>query len=241
MAIYTPYTYLIGWTTHNKWYYGVRYSESNNCLYETGCHPDDLWVTYFTSSIEVKRFVEIHGSPDIIEVRRTFDTAIKAQDWEDRVLKKLFPHKTFWLNRRFGGSRFVPTKDSIERNKISKKNRTPEYDARVRKNISEGSKTGHKNRSEETKRRVSEKVKKQNKNRDSSVNRKIASSVSKSWYSLEEKDREDIIEKRRATLLRKKELGIKRKPPTISKISCICCRKVFDPGNFSKHIRKNQE
>jgi hypothetical protein len=241
MSIYTPYTYLIGWSAHNKWYYGVRYSKSSNCLYETGCHPNDLWVTYFTSSVEVKRFIEMKGQPDVIEVRKTFDDAKSAQDWEDKVLKRLFAHKYLWLNRRFGGSRFVPTKDSIERNKISKKNRDPEYDLIVRKNISEGSKTGHKNRSEETKRRVSERVKEQNKNRDPSVNRKIASSVSKSWYRLSEKEREIIIEKRKATLSKKRELGIKRKTPTISKISCLCCRKVFDPGNFSKHLKKNQE
>lgn len=101
-TIYKPYTYLIGWTRHDKWYYGVRYAQKNrkkNCLYETGCHPDDLWKTYFTSSKIVHEFVEIHGQPDIIQVRKTFDDPAKAQNWERKVLLKLntkFSNK--WLN-----------------------------------------------------------------------------------------------------------------------------------------------
>lgn len=42
MYIYTPYTYLIGWSKHNIWYYGKRTAKN--------CHPNDFWVTYFTSS-----------------------------------------------------------------------------------------------------------------------------------------------------------------------------------------------
>ena len=38
----TPYTYLIGWSKLDKWYYGCRYG--------INCHPDDFWKTYFTSS-----------------------------------------------------------------------------------------------------------------------------------------------------------------------------------------------
>ena len=47
------YTYLIGWTKYNIQYYGVRYAK--------GCHPDDLWKTYFTSSKYVKEFREKNG------------------------------------------------------------------------------------------------------------------------------------------------------------------------------------
>jgi hypothetical protein len=36
MNIYnTPYTYLIGWSNQNKYYYGVRYAKD--------CHPNDFW------------------------------------------------------------------------------------------------------------------------------------------------------------------------------------------------------
>jgi hypothetical protein len=76
-----PYTYLLKWTQLNISYYGVRYSKS--------CNPNDLWVTYFTSSHHVTAFVKQHGDPDVIQIRKTFqDTAI-ARQWEHRVLKRL--------------------------------------------------------------------------------------------------------------------------------------------------------
>ncbi len=76
-----PFTYLIGWSTAKKFYYGVRYA--NNC------HPSDLWTTYFTSSAFVARFREEFGEPDIIEVRRTFDSKLSAKLWEHRVLRRM--------------------------------------------------------------------------------------------------------------------------------------------------------
>ena len=73
-----PYTYLIGWSEQNMFYYGVRYAKN--------CHPDDLWKTYFTSSKYVKEFREEHGDPDIIQIRKTFEDKRSAIDWEDKVL-----------------------------------------------------------------------------------------------------------------------------------------------------------
>lgn len=83
MKIYNhkPYTYLIGWPSLNKWYYGVRYAKN--------CCPDDLWVSYFTSSRLVKNFVTQHGDPVVREIRKTFFSIQEAQQWESRVLKKL--------------------------------------------------------------------------------------------------------------------------------------------------------
>jgi hypothetical protein len=86
---YTPYTYFIGWSTMNKWYYGVRYSKRTKCIYSSGCHPDDLWVTYFTSSKEVKNYIRTYGHPDIIKIRKTFTTAKKAMKWERTVLHRI--------------------------------------------------------------------------------------------------------------------------------------------------------
>ena len=79
--IHKPYTYLIGWPSLNKWYYGVRYAKN--------CCPDDLWVSYFTSSRLVKNFVTQHGDPVVREIRKTFFSIQEAQQWESRVLKKL--------------------------------------------------------------------------------------------------------------------------------------------------------
>ena len=88
-TIYTPYTYLIEWSTLGKRYYGVRYAKRKDRLYKTGCHPDDLWVTYFTSSKVVEEYRKLYGEPDIVTIRKTFDSANEAIDWEDRVLSRL--------------------------------------------------------------------------------------------------------------------------------------------------------
>lgn len=86
------YTYLIGWTKLNKFYYGVRFSKN--------CRPEDLWVTYFTSSKHVKSFTNQYGKPDIIEIRKTFEDKNKARLWEEKVLKKMkVLEKDNWLNK----------------------------------------------------------------------------------------------------------------------------------------------
>lgn len=105
MMKYTPYTYLIGWKKYNKYYYGVRYAEKTKCLYETGCHPDDLWNTYFTTSEKVKDFRNEYGEPDIIEVRKTFNNANDAIKWEEKVLHKIgVLNNNKWLNENVSGA-----------------------------------------------------------------------------------------------------------------------------------------
>lgn len=86
MTIYhTPYTYLIGWSNHNTYYYGVRYARD--------CQPSDLWESYFTSSNHVSEFRKQHGDPDIIQIRKTFTDASRARDWEDKVINRLKLHR----------------------------------------------------------------------------------------------------------------------------------------------------
>lgn len=97
--IYTPYTYLIGWSSMDKWYYGVRYSRQHKCLYESGCHPDDLWVTYFTSSKIVSKFRKQYGEPDVVQVRKTFRNESQAIEWERKVLVKInVIYDERWIN-----------------------------------------------------------------------------------------------------------------------------------------------
>jgi hypothetical protein len=81
MNIYQPYTYLIGWSTLNKWYYGVRYAKT--------CHPSDLWKSYFTSSKHVKQFRKINGEPDVIQIRKIFNCSDAARQWEHKVLNRM--------------------------------------------------------------------------------------------------------------------------------------------------------
>ncbi|MGZ4850601.1 MAG: hypothetical protein ACXV2C_04395 [Candidatus Bathyarchaeia archaeon] len=94
--MFKPYTYLIGWSHLDKWYYGVRYRK--------GCHPGDLWKPYRTSSKIVKQFIRDHGEPDVIEVRRTFVDKKAATIWEHKVLKRLKVNITDkWLNKTYNG------------------------------------------------------------------------------------------------------------------------------------------
>lgn len=88
-----PYTYLIGWSKLNKWYYGVRYAK--------GCNPEELWKSYFTSSKYVKFFRKINGEPDIIEIRKIFNDTYKALLWEQKLLKRIdVENNENFLNRK---------------------------------------------------------------------------------------------------------------------------------------------
>lgn len=97
MSIYTPYTYLIGWSKHNLYYYGVRY--------KLGCTPEDFWVSYFTSSKRVNKIRNQYGEPDIIEIRKTFQSKDKAILWEQKVLHRLNVVKNpRWINANAAGA-----------------------------------------------------------------------------------------------------------------------------------------
>jgi hypothetical protein len=101
------YTYLIGWSIHNKWYYGVRYAKN--------CKPEELWKTYFTSSKHVKQFRLKRGEPDIIEIRKIFKDKYKAVLWEQKVLKRLNVEKN---------KKFLNTKNSTTSTIITTQNIT---------------------------------------------------------------------------------------------------------------------
>lgn len=124
--IYTPYTYLVGWTELNKYYYGMRYAKNKNCLYKEGCHPDEFWKTYFTSSKEVLAYRNQYGEPDVIQIRKTFRNAMSAKLWEHKVLKRLQAvTNNKWLNKTN-----VLTKFDLHKYNIGKK-RTLEQRVRM--------------------------------------------------------------------------------------------------------------
>lgn len=90
MAIF--YTYVIGWTHLNKWYYGVRYCKTSD--------PKELWKTYFTSSEHVHIFRELNGDPDVIRIRKIFQDQNKARLWEHKALRRLkVVSDDKWLNK----------------------------------------------------------------------------------------------------------------------------------------------
>jgi hypothetical protein len=136
--MHTPYTYLIGWSKHRKYYYGVRFAK--------GCAPSDLWKTYFTSSKEVKEFAYINGSPDIISIRRIFKDVNEAREYEGKVLKRLnAASRSDFLNKANGKS--IPLEFSVHKgihNGMFGKSRSEEFKANMRKPKTESHKANMK-------------------------------------------------------------------------------------------------
>ena len=94
--------------------------------YKQGCHPDDLWTSYFTSSVYVDIQRWLYGEPDVIEVRQTFKTKEEAQDWEIKVLKRMKVVKSErWLNKtdRKGPSNFGICHSEETKRKIGQANK----------------------------------------------------------------------------------------------------------------------
>ncbi len=88
-----PYTYKIGWSKHNKFYYGVRIA---NIL----SPENDLWIKYFTSSKVVAEFRKQNGEPDIILIDQYFDDNNKAILYESNHIKENKLHlDEAWLNQ----------------------------------------------------------------------------------------------------------------------------------------------
>ena len=66
-----PYTYIIGWSNLDLWYYGVRYANVSSA-------KEDLWNDYFTSSKRVAELRAQHGDPDVVTIDQEFLTADAA-------------------------------------------------------------------------------------------------------------------------------------------------------------------
>lgn len=74
--MYIPYVYIIKNKTTQLKYLGVRYAKN--------CHPNDFWVTYFTSSKLVKKLIDLYGKEDFyIKILHKF-----PNDPEKAVLKE---------------------------------------------------------------------------------------------------------------------------------------------------------
>ena len=86
------YTYLIGWTKLDRWYYGAKFGKDAD--------PARLWTKYKTSSKYVTVFAQENGDPDVIQVRKTFTNKKKCMLWEHKVLKRMkVVYNDRWLNK----------------------------------------------------------------------------------------------------------------------------------------------
>lgn len=151
-----PSPILFGWSWLDTWYYGVRYAR--------GCHPNDLWTTYFTSSKYVKVFREKNGDPDVIEVRQTFPTDTLAREWEYKVLRRLNAiHNERWLNKTDNKSIPPPYGNTWNKGKIKTEETLKKMRlANLGKSLSEKTKQKlRKPKSEETRKKMSNAKKRQ--------------------------------------------------------------------------------
>lgn len=132
---FIPYTYLVGWSKLDRWYYGCQYGASKS----KRANPGNLWNTYFTSSRFVSDLRIKHGEPDVVQIRRTFKSAEKTREWEAKVCRRLNVKESHrWVNKHNGDGKFRCTGHSDEtRKKISEagKGRTllPETIEKIRK------------------------------------------------------------------------------------------------------------
>ena len=96
------YTYLIRFIPTGQYYFGVRTAK--------GCHPDELWVRYFTSSNVVKALIKMHGKASF-EILETFPSSLdRATAFEEQVLVFFdAANSDEWLNRHNGGKNFNTT------------------------------------------------------------------------------------------------------------------------------------
>lgn len=76
-----PYTYLIGWSDKNLWYYG--------CNHQKDCNPTDLFVSYFTNNKHIHQSIMKYGLPDVVTVRRIFKSARLALLWHQKVMRRM--------------------------------------------------------------------------------------------------------------------------------------------------------
>jgi hypothetical protein len=91
-----PYTYLLTHKISGQRYYGARYAK--------GCHPNDLWTTYFSSSKRVSWLIEKYGKDSFdYEIRRTFTDVDSCREWECKFLQRVNAKQSKeWLNMSNG-------------------------------------------------------------------------------------------------------------------------------------------
>lgn len=111
MVTYTPYTYLIGWSKLNWWYYGAEYGHVTKTA-----NPSNLWTKYFTSSKEVAIVRDMYGEPDVIQIRHKFNNEESCKEWEQKVLKRMHVvDNNKWLNKtdhKTPLTIYLPSKDN---------------------------------------------------------------------------------------------------------------------------------
>jgi len=108
MKEYQPFTYLIKFKETGQLYYGSKTAK--------GCHPDDLWTKYFTTSKVVESLISEYNKESFeiihIKLHATKEAALK---WETMYLISVDAARNEnYLNKTNGGNNFVGISHSEE-------------------------------------------------------------------------------------------------------------------------------
>lgn len=242
MYIYTPYTYLIGWSKLNKWYYGCSYKSKTKIA-----NPEQLWKSYFTSSKIVKQFRKLYGEPDIIQIRKTFNTAEDALDWESRVILRMkMVESDIFLNQRNMSGQFK-NKGGYKHSEKSKENYRKSFTDERKIFLSGVSIENNKNRTKESRQtagKSNSKTRKENREKyigENSplfgINRTEEDKISIAISTKEAMDdpalREHLSEK--AKLRCTPEWRAKKAEENKYRICCIKCHREMGRSSLGKH------
>ena len=158
---YLAYTYLIGWTDQDRWYYGVRWENVKS----QRTPENDFWTYYKTSSKPVKHMIAFVGEPDYISIDKTFESIEEAIEYETKVLTEMdVLNNDEWLNQNISGA-IIQTEET--KRKIGLIHKGKKLSKKVKNKMSESTKGENhpmygKFHSEETKEKISKKVKGEN-------------------------------------------------------------------------------
>lgn len=96
----TPFFYIITHKVSKKRYAGCKTSK--------GCHPSQLWSTYFTSSNIINNIIKNEGRNIFsVEIRNIFNSVDECLTYETNFLKKInASHNQNWFNLHNGDGHF---------------------------------------------------------------------------------------------------------------------------------------
>lgn len=97
-----PYTYIISHKPSGVKYYGVQYGKK--------AHPNNLGVTYFSSSKFLKKLIEEEGIDNFeFSVRKIFTDKKSAVTWERKFLERIDAKSSpMWFNKYNGTGAINP-------------------------------------------------------------------------------------------------------------------------------------
>ncbi len=214
---FKTYCYLIGWSCLDVWYYGRRTRNNRP-------PTEDFWKKYRGSSKHVDAFIEQYGEPDVIEIRREFDTELEARDWEFKVLKRLGAVRSNrWLNKNNGGKEFYRLSYVMpeeQKRKISESltgRKREEFSDEWKANLSKG-KVGKKMV-------VTEKMLYARRNPSEEARKNISIAAKKRWETRDRKGHPNSL-----NAMHQACRGRKRSPEEIEKCRNTRERNKLDPG-----------